>query len=211
MEWRPSPAGVHSPTIVKTRASRARSTKKPASRRSLSTSARNEVTEPDCFARIKIPSTPIVRTPIAAARWRPSFSSINTWSAWIAIASRSDSISPASRPESSGGNGAQSGRVISFSQPSCCAADKSLRASESSKAESSRVTPDGMITSPNCSRNNSSRPMIARFESGEVSLTTSIREVCFQFGRRVVPGNSPPTKFLTKGDPRQAREFRRMA
>ena len=66
-----------------------------------------------------------------------------------------------------------------------------------------------MITSVNCSRSNPSLPMIARFESGEVSLTTSIREIGVQFCLRVMTRDAPAANLLTEAKLRHSRQFRR--
>ena len=44
----------------------------------------------------------------------------------------------------------------------------------------------GMVTTRSCSRSRSSRPMMARLESGEVLLTTSITEVRVQIVEAVL-------------------------
>ena len=52
---------------------------------------------------------------------------------------------------------------------------------------------------PNCSRARASRPIIARLESGEVLLTTSIPEVRFEVGGGVLARNAALCQGGAKG------------
>lgn len=56
----------------------------------------------------------------------------------------------------------------------------------------------GMVTEPSCSRSKGSRPRLARLESGEVLLTTSIKEVSIQIVETVLTRDAALTQFDPK-------------
>ncbi len=201
----------HSPAASRTCVSSAASTKKPASLRNLPISTRSEETAPVRLAAIKTPKRPMVGRPRIAADCLPSFSSIRTWSAESARARRSPSVSPASSPRSACGEGAEASSGTSLSQPSAMALRSASLAGACCRAVSSLATAGGMSTSLNCSRKRSSRPMIAKLESGEVSLTTSISKISVQFGLRVVAGDATAAKLAPEIEFRHSCQLRRPA
>ena len=68
-------------------------------------------------------------------------------------------------------------------------------ASESTNAESSLATADGIKTSSNWARRNSNLPINAKLDSGDVSLTTSIGKISLQFRFRVVASDASLADF----------------
>src|SRR6185436_1830209 len=78
------------------------------------------------------------------------------------------------------------------------------------RAASSRCTAGGMSTVPYRSRSRSSLPMMARFDSGEVLLTTGIRHVVQRILHGIIPRDSALGEFAGKAILIQPRHARRL-
>ena len=176
----------HSPIEMSNVLSRAGLMKKPASYRNRCISALSDGMCPVWRARRRIPRTPVCGRPSFAASKRAADSSNNTKPALISNARLKASASPRSSARMSSASTAPV-RGVTRIQPSRIAAASAARASVLGFRLSSASTAGGITTIPSCSRTRSKRPMMARFESGDVLLTTRIAQVGFEIRVRVFP------------------------
>lgn len=187
-------------------------TKNLASERNASSSPCNEATQPRLFAATSTPITPLIVSPNPRAAARPSDSSISRTASGIPSASAMASVSPGWRP---GRAGAGVPGTSMHSHPSDNAFSTAARPASCLSRESSVATAGGMVICPWSRRRNSRRPTIARLLTGEVSLTTRIRQIVRQIVAAVVPGDAALAHFPAEigaghpGQPRALREGKR--
>lgn len=185
--------------------------KKPALFLKASSSGRREEIAAVRLAWSRTPSTPVTRSPRRAAMLLPSRSSKSTTSAPISNARAIASASPECKPEASNRMIRPCPTAWIRIQPSRIACSISAPAEGWGMFSSSLATASGTNTSRNCARSKSRRPIAARFETGDVLLTTRIREVLRQVFVAVVPRNASLRDQFAEKNPGYFREFRRLA
>lgn len=147
----------------------------------------------------------------AAAAVRPCASSRITFSAGRCWQSRIVSASPGSSSCGRGSDATSAGSDSTFTQPSRNAASMRAFPIAWERAESSRCTAGGMSTAPYRSRNKPSLPMVARFDTGEVSLTTRFRHAMERVLHGVIPRDAALGEFAAEAKLIQSRHARRLA